>query len=314
MKLRILIGTIFSTVIFTSFSCQKETEFIGNENKVPVADAGQSKNIVLPQDNVVVTGTGTDSDGQVVAYLWSQVAGPAETVIVNPGAPSTQIKGFRQGEYIFQLMVTDNDGATGVDTMKVIVAAPPASTTATFAPANNPNELQLLNEGGWVRTITGIDLPVMTWTTGGGNFIGREIVKFDMSTIPSAATIVSANLYLYSYPSPTINGNLQDANFGSDNSMLVQQITSNWSASTVTVNNMPSVNTAGQIVVPSTTQPRLDLDLNVKDMVQSMVSGNANYGFLLRMQTEAAYKSRLFVSSYNTTHTTLHPKLVVVYR
>lgn len=311
MKAKLFLSLVLSSIVLMAYGCQKETDDI--DNKVPVANAGESKNLTLPQNNVVVTGTGTDPDGSIVAYLWSQVEGPAETIIVNPGAPSTLIKGFQQGQYIFQLMVTDNQGATGVDTMKVTVTAP-ASTTVTFAPVNNPNELQLLDEAGWIRTITGIDLPVMTWTTGGGTFIGREILKFDMSSIPSTATILSANLYLYSYPSPAINGNLQDANHGSDNSMLVQQITSNWLPSTVSISNMPSVNTSGQIVVPSTTQPRLDLDLNVKNMVQSMVSGNANYGFLLRMQAESYYKSRLFVSSYNTTYTTRHPKLVIVYQ
>ncbi|MDF2380757.1 DNRLRE domain-containing protein [Nostoc ellipsosporum NOK] len=189
-----------------------------------------------------------------------------------------------------------------------------SAVTAVFSPASNPDELQLLDEGGWIRTITGIDLPVMTWTTHGDIFICREILKFDMSSIPSGATIVSANLHLYSYPTPTINGNLRDANHGDDNSMLVQQITSNWSIKNVTVNNMPSVDRDRQIVVPSTRQPRLDLDLNVREMVQSMIIGNANYGFLLRMQSESPYKCRLFVSSYNSQYRDLHPKLVVVYK
>lgn len=78
--------TLYSLAIIAMItsvvSCQKNNDFV--ENKVPVADAGPSKTITLP-DSVVVTGTGTDADGKVVAYLWSQVSGPASSNIVNPG-------------------------------------------------------------------------------------------------------------------------------------------------------------------------------------------------------------------------------------
>jgi hypothetical protein len=49
-------------------------------NKIPVANAVHNKIITLP-DSAVVTGTGTDVDGKVVAYLWSQVSGPARSTI-----------------------------------------------------------------------------------------------------------------------------------------------------------------------------------------------------------------------------------------
>jgi hypothetical protein len=140
------------------------------------------------------------------------------------------------------------------------------------------------------------------------------LFKFDLSAISSSATIVSANLYLYSYPSPTLNGNFTDANFGANNSMFLQQVTSNWSPGTLTWSNQPSASTTNQVSVPTTTQSQLDLNLDVTAMVSSMVSGNANYGFLMKLQSEQTYTSRIFVSSHNTTYTTKFPKLVVVYR
>ena len=49
-------------------------------------------------------------------------------------------------------------------------------------------------------------------------------------------------------------------------------------------------------------------------MVSTMVSNNANYGFLMKLQNEVAYTSRIFTSSRDNTHTDKYPKLVVVYK
>jgi hypothetical protein len=157
-------------------------------------------------------------------------------------------------------------------------------------------------------------MPIEAWTRNGKSFTVRSLIKFDLGNISASATIVSANLYLYSYPSPTMNGNLTDANFGPNNSMYVQQVSSNWSPGTVTWANQPSGATANQISVATTTQSTLDLNLDVTNMVSSMVSGNNNYGFLVKLQNEATHNSRIFVASRNPTHTTKYPKLVVVYK
>ncbi len=88
-----------------------------------------------------------------------------------------------------------------------------------------------------------------------------EAIKFDLSNIPANAKIISANLYLYSYPAPTLNGNFLNANYGSDNTLLVQQVISDWSPSTTNWFNQPSTSTANQIILPSTTESTLDLIL-----------------------------------------------------
>ncbi len=285
-------------------------------NKVPLANAGPSQTITLPVDSLTLTGSGTDSDGHIVAYLWSQVAGPAATTIVNPGSPSTKVKGFRQGSYVFQLMVIDidNDGATGVDTMSVTVNPAPIITFTT-QPANNPGEFMLLNNNGMDGSGGNrVDMPIEAWTSGGNPYTVRGIIKFDLSSIPSTSTIISANLYLYSYPAPLLNGNFTDANFGSNNTLLVQQVTSNWTPATTTWFNQPTTTTTNQVVVPHTNQSFLDLNLNVTSMVSTMINGNANYGFFLKLLNEVTYTSRIFVASYNTTYTTKYPKLVVVYQ
>jgi len=285
------------------------------ENKVPVANAGPSRSVTLPYDTLTVSGSGTDADGKVVAYLWSQVSGPSSTIIVNPGSASTLIKGFIQGTYVFQLMVTDDKGATGVDTASVVIN-PGLPQTVTFAPSNNPNEIELSLYNGTDQSGSGngrVDMPVEAWTKSGLPLTNREVLKFDLSSIPANATITAANLYLYSYPSPTLNGNFTDANFGTNNTLILQQITSNWSASTIGWANQPAGSTNNQITLASTTQSVLDLNVDVTNMVSVMVNNNANYGFLLKLQNEVTYTSRIFVGSYNTTYPAKHPKLVVTY-
>ena len=296
---------LFLLIIFFSWSCQKE-------NAVPVANAGASQTITLPINSVTVNGIGADADGQVVGYLWSKLSGPASPTIVNPASAATVISGLSQGSYVFQFMVTDNKGATGVDTMSVQVNPSPIQTT-TFQPSNNPFEWTMWLTNGVEQDATNRpDIPIEAWTVNSNPTYAREVIKFDLSSIPASASIQSATLYLYSYPSPTQNGNLVDANSGTNNTMLIQQVSSNWNSSSINFNL--TATTANQVIVPSTTQSILDLNVDVTALVSSMVNTNSNYGFLLKLQNETIYNIRNFVSSYNTTHTTKYPKLVVTYQ
>lgn len=292
--------------------CNKEDEM----NKVPTADAGPAQSITLPTSTVTLTGTGADEDGDVVAYLWSQVSGPAASTIVNPGSASTAVNGLKEGRYVFQLMVTDDMGATGVDTTSVTVN-PAQIKTLTLQPANNDSEMRLvLLNGGDISGINGTDIPVQAWTQNSQPLLSRQLIKFDLSAIPASSTIISANLYLYTHPAPIPNGNFVDANFGPTNAMLVQQVTSNWTAATTGWYNQPTYTTTNQVLVPQTNSSQLDLNIDVKNMVTSMVSSNANYGFMMKLQTETVYNSRIFVSSRatNPAHAAKMPKLVVVYQ
>lgn len=315
---RALYPLVFFSMLLIAVSCKKEEIYIENdfvENKVPVANAGPNKTITFP-DSVVLTGTGIDPDstGKVVAYLWSQVAGPAASVIINPGAKTTAIKFSSAGSYIFQLMVTDEKGATGVDTVGVKVNPDTAVKTLSLQPFDNRNEYQLVQLNG--NDVSGwgpFSIEVDAWTSNGDPYNFRGLLKFDLSTIPATATIKSAHLFLYSNPTPP-TGNQVDANAGPSNAFLFQQITSPWTTSTVSWANQPSVSTSNQIVVPQSNQARQDLDIDVTSMVGSMVNNNANYGFFLRLQNEVTYNSRIFVGSRNPTYPTMRPKIVITYQ
>lgn len=307
-RLTLLIFAVLVGVV----GCKKDDDIDPPANKVPTVDAGLLKNITLP-DSVVLKGSASDSDGHVVAYLWSEVSGPSAATIITPGSATTTVKFDTKGTYLFQLEATDDKGATGVDTVTVIVN-PSVLKSLTLQPANNNMEFGLENLNGSDQSgFPPSSMDADAWTIGGYNAYLRTLIKFDLSSIPSTATIKSANLYLYSHPTPP-SGNQVDANFGTANAMLIQQVSSSWSTSGLTWFNQPSVLTSNQIVVPQAPQGQLDLNVDVTAQVASMVNTNANYGWLLRLQTETAYNSRIFVGSRNTTYPDKHPKLVVYYQ
>ena len=107
-------------------------------NQAPTANAGPDQNITLPNNTTTLNGSGTDPDGTIVTYVWSKISGPAQFVVVSPAFPQTVINNLVQGVYQFVLTVTDNQGATGRDTVVVTVnAAPPPPPPANQAPTAN---------------------------------------------------------------------------------------------------------------------------------------------------------------------------------
>jgi hypothetical protein len=292
------------------FSCSKKENT--PVNKPPVVNAGLSLEITLPVNTVTLNGSAVDPDGTITAYIWSLVSGPNVPVIQTPASPSTNVSGLVEGTYILQLLATDNAGASGVDTMSIKVNPNPEKTI-TLQPANNPNERMLVSIGGVDQSFTGTtEWVIDAWSVNYKPYYGRVAVKFDLSAIPSNATIVSANLYLYSNTPPE-NGNLVDANYGSNNALLIQRIVSAWTPSTTTWNNQPSTSVTDQVTVPHTNSSSLDLNVDVKGLVAGMVT-NGNNGFLIKLQNEVAFTSRQFVASFHATKTDKRPKLVVVYK
>ena len=189
----------------------------------------------------------------------------------------------------------------------------PTYKTLTLQPTDNPSEMtvSILN-GQDASNYNSVSIDVDAWTSSSDPWTLRGLIQFDLSTIPPNAIIDSANLYLYSDSTPG-TGNFIDANFGTSNSFTIQHVTAAWTASSTNWSNQPAADTINEVVVPITAQSFLDLRENVTAMVASMVKNNTNYGFLLKLQTEVTYNSRIFVSSHNTTYPDRHPKLVVGY-
>jgi hypothetical protein len=277
----------------------------------PVAKAPGDTTITLPVSSITVTGHGTDVSGTIVGYLWSQVSGPSTAIIIDNGSATASFASLVAGSYVFQFSVTDSKGLTGVASFSVAVM-PAQMVTLTLQPANNPGEspVAIWNGSDWSNH-TSVEEPLSAWTKDGDPTVIRGLLKFDLSSIPANATIVKADLQLYSDTIP-LNGDLVHANVGTDNSVLVQQVATTWDSSTVTWFNQPAGLTANQVTVPATTQPFLNVDVDVKGLIASMVSSGANYGFKLQLANEVEFTSRIFCSSYYS-DATRHPKLTVQY-
>lgn len=91
-------------------------------NIFPIASAGSDKIIKLPQTSIVLKGSGTDEDGQVTTFAWTQVSG-APATITSASTVSPTVSSLALGEYTFRLTVTDNQGATDFNDVIVRVVA-----------------------------------------------------------------------------------------------------------------------------------------------------------------------------------------------
>ncbi|MBX2895942.1 MAG: T9SS type B sorting domain-containing protein [Cyclobacteriaceae bacterium] len=103
-------------------------------NQNPIANAGPDKTITLPTNSLVLNGIGTDADGSITSYAWTKLSGPTVT-LTNQSTANLSLSNLLQGTYVFQLTVTDNNGATGSDQVTVVVN--PVAT----------NQLPIVNAG-----------------------------------------------------------------------------------------------------------------------------------------------------------------------
>jgi ribosomal protein L14 len=164
------------------------TVFPAQNNKPPTADAGTDLTITLPQSETTLSGSGTDSDGTVAGFLWTQISGPSAAVIVSPADPVTFVSALTEGVFVFQLQVIDNAGATATALAQVTVNS---AGTANVEPVANAGDDLI------------ITLPVDSVSLlGSGNDPDGSIVSYQWTkvsgpavgwdSIPAATAVISA--------------------------------------------------------------------------------------------------------------------------
>lgn len=94
-------------------------------NQPPTVNAGSNQTITLPVDSIVLNGSATDSDGTIAQILWSKASGPSGGNITSPNTLITTITNLQEGVYIFNLKVTDNDGASVEKSVSITVNPAP---------------------------------------------------------------------------------------------------------------------------------------------------------------------------------------------
>ncbi|RYZ21009.1 MAG: T9SS type A sorting domain-containing protein, partial [Chitinophagaceae bacterium] len=117
-------------------------------NTPPVANAGSAQTITLPTSSVTLNGSGSDADGTIAGYAWSQVSGPNTASFSSNSAPAPTVSGLAQGSYVFSLVVTDNGGATSAPKQVTITVNPVPTAPPPFTLRINAGGPQVTNSIG----------------------------------------------------------------------------------------------------------------------------------------------------------------------
>jgi gliding motility-associated-like protein len=160
-------------------------------------------------------------------------------------------------------------------------------------------------------TFTNNENVVANWTAGGVPHFWRNILKFNLVSIPANAIINSASLSLYSKPNAS-HGWTGQPTAGTDNSTSISRITNAWTTSSISTSSWPSITTQNQVILaqsPSNNHSYLNID--VKNLVQDLITTN-DFGLFLRHVNTPYYNSLIYYSAEET-DTSKHPKLVLCY-
>lgn len=159
------------------------------------------------------------------------------------------------------------------------------------------------------------EFSAIAWTNGGNQSNTRSLIQFDLTSIPTAASVSSAKLSLYQNPNPASgNMNGQHSTLSGANTSYLRRITSAWDEHLVTWSNQPGTTTTDQVMLPPSTSGNEDyLDIDMTTMVQNMVTNpGQNFGMMMQVANETSYRGLLFASSDHS-NSNLHPKLEVCY-
>jgi len=188
----------------------------------PSANAGSDQSITLPTNSATLTGSGTETNGTIVGYQWTQVSGPSTATITSGAAAQTTVTGLVQGVYVFQLKVTDNSGVTATDQTQVTVnpavpvpGAPSANAGADQTITLPTNSVSLSGSGSETNgTIVGyqwtqvsgpstatITTPGQAQTTVTGLVAG--IYRFKLTVTDNSGVTASASMQVTVNPDPT---------------------------------------------------------------------------------------------------------------
>ncbi|MBX2842691.1 MAG: putative Ig domain-containing protein [Flammeovirgaceae bacterium] len=90
-------------------------------NQAPEANAGQDQQIILPTDSITLTGLGSDPDGTIVGFNWSQESGPNTPILGGSDTNILSISNLIAGTYEFKFTVMDDGGGSATDNVIVTV-------------------------------------------------------------------------------------------------------------------------------------------------------------------------------------------------
>ncbi len=163
----------------TASAPNSPTPVLPGLNSAPTVSLGADKSIQLPVNSTTLTATAIDPDGTIASYTWTQVSGPNAATFVNSSTSSKTFSNLIQGSYSFRVVVLDNSGGSGQDTINLSVAA--AGNVAPTVTLGADKSIQL---------------PVNSMTlTATANDSDGTIVSYTWSQVsgPNTATFIVSN-------------------------------------------------------------------------------------------------------------------------
>ena len=130
----------------------------------PVVNAGVDKTVTLPGNSVSLSGTGTDPEGAIHAYLWSQLSGPSWATRAGESTLNFTASNLIEGTYVFRLRVYSESGMIGADDAVVTVTGAtglPVASAGEDKAITLPTSSVVLNGSG---TDTGGSISSYAWT------------------------------------------------------------------------------------------------------------------------------------------------------
>ncbi|KAM9488878.1 dyslexia-associated protein KIAA0319 isoform 2-T2 [Clarias gariepinus] len=106
------------------------------EDKPPVAVAGTEQVIRLPLNHLTLWANQSTDDHAIRSFLWRLLSSsPAKSVTMQGArSPALQLSDLQEGQYTFQLTVTDSSGQQDSDTVSVTVLADNRAPVAVAGP------------------------------------------------------------------------------------------------------------------------------------------------------------------------------------
>lgn len=151
-------------------------------------------------------------------------------------------------------------------------------------------------------------LLVTAWTLGGDAYVGKSLLRFDLSMLSSTDSIVSAKLSLFFDPAgawPQHEG---------DNAAHIRRVTEHWDQYSVTWNNQPAVSESDKIYLSPSVLPQQDYsDIDVTSWARLwQKSSDLNNGVMVSLDTQVPYACLVFAPC-DRNIATVRPKLVITY-
>ncbi|WP_321417674.1 disaggregatase related repeat-containing protein [uncultured Methanomethylovorans sp.] len=276
----------------------------------PVAEAGADKNATVGSA-ISFDGSASSDDKGIVSYSWDF---DASNGITSEATGVTATKTYSSsGNYIVTLTVTDANGQTSTDTLKVVVTKP--VVTVEYS-ATSDNRLRESLSSTVLSDSTYLDIGKSTSAC-------RNVLMFDLSSYDPTDTITKATLSLYwYYPSATTRTSDTvvelyrpvewDPKYVSWNYRSSGTLWSTAGGNWYDKNSVAQGSTPyASLTFPASTVPdNKYYDFDVTQLVQEYVSGTYdNTGFFLKAKTESGNYIAFYSSDWS--NAAQRPKLTI---